>query len=239
MQSVDPPPLPDSLLREVTLARPVCRFFGGRGCRKGAKCPRLHAGSNDKRLPYVSRFKAADGRDRLTIRPPIHEALQAYFEELQSPLTLASGMQSVMGSTDVITYQLVNMCPQDEAVCSEAAVGHGVVHECDGIRQWIGESSSALPQFLAHGTSVSNGLCICADGAIKPSPGICGNGVYGFKADPCTEVEALTTVWDRCVSGGYNSGCMIVYKPHGCLVNLAKKKGVDSVPAGTTAWSKE
>ena len=43
-----------------------------------------------------------------------------------------------------------------------------------------GAIKRSLPKFMMHGTSVENVLEILVCGRIEPSPGICGDGIYGF-----------------------------------------------------------
>ena len=69
-------------------------------------------------------------------------------------------------------------------------------------------------------------------------PGICGKGVYGFecRASAGTETEALSQAWQRSQVGGYNQGCLIVYRPHGIMVNMPREV---SVPGGAHSHKKD
>ncbi len=72
-----------------------------------------------------------------------------------------------------------------------------------------------------------------ASGAICPSPGIAGNGVYSFACDSDQDSTALDVARSRGASGKYNEGAPFVFKAHGILV--AAKNSSLSVPLGATA----
>ena len=118
---------------------------------------------------------------------------------------------------------------------SAVKVGGGVKKLSSG--GWAGRSSKDLPAFLAHSTSIENGLAIALAGEINVSPGICGTGVYAFACTSDIDQDALGQTWDRAISGGYNSGAMIVHRPRGVLISDLPQQ--DPVPAGATSWKKD
>ena len=101
---------------------------------------------------------------------------------------------------------------------------------------------SGLPLcWLCDTTSLQRWLpvgCVwCATG-IRASPGIAGEGIYGFEVPTCNE-EALTSpspelaaAWSRTTTGGYNAGVGIAMRCHGVLI-----KGDSNlvIPAGAAA----
>jgi len=78
-------------------------------------------------------------------------------------------------------------------------------------------SSFAPPCYAGHGTSIESGLQITVDGAAKPGTGIAGIGVYHFAAtagsmgeDDVLSGEAMSRLWRRTQTGGYNCGCLLI-----------------------------
>ena len=81
--------------------------------------------------------------------------------------------------------------------------------------------------WLLHSTSIANGLQILLDGAIRPSEGICGRGIYCFEVQFDSEDEHLTkpaqlkTAYLRGATGGYNQGCAFLLRTRGLrAINL-------------------
>jgi len=97
---------------------------------------------------------------------------------------------------------------------------------------WGGCLSLAMPV-----GSHTQGLSVLLDGRFNPSPGICGVGVYGFACEDCLDSEKLGRAWDRTVTGGYNGGCVIVFKPCGILIKAVPQDQM--VPLGSTAWLRD
>ena len=55
--------------------------------------------------------------------------------------------------------------------------------------------------------------------------------------DHYLDTEKLNAAWDRTVSGGYNGGCMIVFKPRGVLIKTLPQD--ECIPPGATSYSKD
>lgn len=230
--------IPDELVAALQAARPACPFFGKRrGCRKGRKCPLRHADDNNQnlRLPHVSRHLLPDGRTRITLRPPLAKGLELFFKEHGAVMPLSHGeaWDSQDGQQRFVTYQCVNMVAHDALRCREAEHRSGI--RADPL-SWHGASSKEFSKLLLHSTSLENALAILKDGHIRPGPGICGNGVYGFELASADDRAALESVWNRGASGGYNGGAAFVLATHGILI-----KGHSSlaIPPGATAWLRD
>lgn len=75
------------------------------------------------------------------------------------------------------------------------------------------------------------------DGGFKPSPGICGVGVYSFSCEHSLETDKLGAAWDRTVTGGYNGSCIIVFRPRGILIKAIP--AAEIAPPGATSWLRD
>ena len=134
----------------------------------------------------------------------------------------------------VVTWDLIDTAGYDRETCSEASVAGGVRLE-NG--KWAGISGGRhLPGLLAHGTTVAVGLAALGEQRLKPSvEGKVGSGVYGFELraneEDVTDTVALRAAWARSISGGYNRGCLIVFRPHGVLIKGRARK--EKVPTGS------
>jgi uncharacterized protein YqfA (UPF0365 family) len=110
----------------------------------------------------------------------------------------------------------------------------GFVRQPDGGR--LSQSFGApCTQLLLHGTSVSNALSILCDGRINPSPGIAGDGIYGFevKSEDKAGIEAA---WERTVAGGYNWGAVFLMRCGGIVV---KTKSTNTIPVGAVGKNRD
>ncbi len=83
-----------------------------------------------------------------------------------------------------------------------------------------------------HGTSIERALSIVREGGIRPGPGICGEGIYGFAVTEDTP-EAIQSAFARCGSGGYNRGAGFLLEPAGLLI---KANSSEVVPAGAVSY---
>ena len=237
---MDQSTIPTEMFRQVQAARQPCAQYKVGKCRKGIKCTRSHdtATSNELNfhLPYTSRFKMEDGRDCITLRPPIIEAGKAYFIEHRKPCVLGASRQwNSKSNMRMITYSLVDMVPPDLAACAEAesagyAWGSEASRSAENKRH---QSSAAKPAFHSHTTDLTAALSILFDGEIRPGPGIAGEGVYSFACESDQDAMALDEAWSRGAGGKYNRGAMFVFKAHGILVGQKNREW--PVPPGCTA----
>jgi hypothetical protein len=219
--------VPAELLQAVNSCRPICPFFqptkkrpagGGRdrGCRKGARCPLLHTGpwGNEANLPHVSRVPGQG----LTLRPPLQQALNAYFSFKGVPNPLVQGKswktRSDTPGLDMVTFGLINMVTIDATACVAAEQTGGV--QIEG--KWHGNSTAPYSGLLLHSTTVEHAMSILVDGMIMPSPGICGHGIYAFEvlSDGLGDLEAT---WRRGMTGGYQRGAAFLLRTRGVVVN--------------------
>ncbi len=86
---------------------------------------------------------------------------------------------------------------------------------------------------VPHTTTLMASLSIMASGAIRPSPGNAGNGVYSFACDSDQDSTALDATWSRGARGQYNEGALFVFRAYGILA--AAKNSPLTVPLGATA----
>jgi len=101
-----------------------------------------------------------------------------------------------------------------------------------------GAIKRSLPKFMMHGTSVENALEILVCGGISPSPGICGDGIYGFELktvgpDNIDFQDAVKECYARTGVGGYNRGAAFVLELDGILIKATNK---EVVPAGCVSF---
>lgn len=228
--------VPADLVDLVQEAREPCYWFSQRRCRKGNKCPLRHGDQDKFRLPHTSRWTDADGNDQITLRPPLKAAFDAFFKQKGKPVTVSQGKEHTHDGKTFMTYNLINMTPPDE-VAIEAALLTGSVTTAantQGSVKMKGASSKPLPKFGGHGTSVEAALSILIDGAVRPSPGIAGSGVYCFGAD---SEEQLMDIWKRTATGSYNRGAMFFFGLRGIMVT--RQPETEPVPAGAVAWNKD
>ena len=97
------------------------------------------------------------------------------------------------------------------------------------------ESGGAKPAINSHSTKLKADLSNMTTGAIRPGPGIAGNGVYRFACDSEQDSAALNVAWDRGISGKYNECALFVFKRHGIIVNSNSKQSTFIAPPGATA----
>ena len=231
-------PIPVEGFRRVNAARQPCAQFKVGRCRKYKKCPRSHdiAGCSDTnfKLPYTSRYITEDGRDVITLRPPLTVAVKLYFSQLKRPCVLGASRQwNSKSGKRMITCVLEGMVGPNLSVC-EAASTSGFARTFEASRDYLRyESSMEKPLFHAHSTSLTAALSIMSDGAIRPGPGIAGVGVYSFACDSDQDVTALNIAWDRGVSGRYNECALFVFKAHGIIIK--SKDEIFNVPQGASA----
>jgi len=171
------------MLRELASFKPFCSAWGTvQGCRKGAKCKFRHSDSRSVETigetPSLSRFIDDDGRIKVSPRPPLTEALKAFFRERNvDPMSL--GVPGRTWSIDdehrtsVITYPVMpgSFRPVNEQEVQAVLAQRGsMLTTASGTKSFRGVASATLPQFLAHATSVAGGVQICCDGKFTPEP---------------------------------------------------------------------
>ena len=216
--------MPEDVLRAISEARPVCWWHENKRCRKGRKCTFLHASgenSNEGRLPHVSIGRDSTGKLQLHLRPPLADALAQYFR------TEMPDRQHVLGPGNrldedgkLMMYSLSLMEQPDLQECTALAT-RGFVTLNGRTR---GQCTNPLwPEYMVHGTSLNSAFSIIKDGFIRASPGVCGEGRYGFRlAD--LESSAIIEQYDRTAAGGYNRGALLVMKCHGLLAHLKSEE---------------
>ena len=172
--------IPASLLEAVSQARPTCPFWGSKqGCRKDIKCALRHAAKNDVHLPHISRHVLADGSTTINLRPPLMKGLEKCFSSKKCPLPISHGeMWETAKGVRLVTYLLPLMEGANLQACAQAAQC-GFAIQANGSRLSTSRGCD-FSQLLLHGTTVKNALSILCDGRINPSPGIAGDGIYGF-----------------------------------------------------------
>ena len=107
-----------------------------------------------------------------------------------------------------------------------------VQHE-DGTERHPGVCTKhEFPRHIMHGTTVANALEILVDGSIRPSPGICGHGIYGFFVEMPLDDDTILRTFQRCATGGYNRGAAFILE---CSGILAKLKADEVVPPGVVS----
>jgi hypothetical protein len=99
-----------------------------------------------------------------------------------------------------------------------------------------GQCGQAFPQVLCHGTKLTNLCDILRDGALKPSEGIAGVGVYGFKVDVGSDGQIsdadMLKAYER-TRVGYNGGAAFFLR---CTPGiLIKGSTADVLAEGTIA----
>ena len=110
--------IPEDLLDAINSARPLCGFWKMKmQCKRVAQCTFRHDGSEQRRLPHVSCIRAADGKERLCLRPQLNQAWQAFFREREVLGKLQAGK---MLSEDCIMYPMMNMEGKDVEACKRA-----------------------------------------------------------------------------------------------------------------------
>ena len=194
---------------------------------------------------YASRFRDADGREKITFRPPLSEALDAWFVAQNVPITISGGKQKTLNGVRVVIFQMVGMVERDfKQVNACKLVKTAKVFDKKG--KWVedkGESTTSgmrLPCYVGHGTDVNAGLVILATGGLLPTSGAAGAGVYFFgtgkvqQEDEKLEDDDLLKMWSRCATGGYNEGCMVVCHCDGLVINKMKAQDTP-VPQGAVA----
>ena len=232
--------IPAELLRRVNVARPLCAMFQAGRCRKARKCPRLHDTSDSAMncsLPYTSRYTTKTGRDVITLRPPLALAAKQYFAEIGKPCVLGQGRQwNTASGKRMITYSIEGMASPDMSAC-EAASSAGFARtnplsrEQNTLRY---QSNKKKPDFHGHATSLKCAISILGDGAIRPSPGIAGQGVYSHECKSDHDPTCLDEAWQRGASGRYNECALFVFKTRGIMI--ASQSNTGCVPPGATAW---
>ena len=219
----NPQPLqvPKELVAAVSVARPRCRFFqefaSGR-CRKGAKCPFRHETKDrrfDAHLPHISRWESSSGVSGISLRPPVTVALELFLKEKKSGTTAANA-QPLLGG-ELISFQLACMQEPDRDACVLSKRGwRKISTKLAGPQRIVHESSTKLPPYLMHATTIQNALSILALGEVNPSPGICGDGIYCFACKSPAN-DDIIEAWDRGIRGCYNGGAAILMESHGML----------------------
>ena len=227
--------LPPELLEAVTKARPRCFWHDQGRCKKGGRCALLHAGANEAHIPHVSLNRKPDGTLSLSVRPPLHDALEKYFEDSKCKRTIGSGRTLSEDSEghQLTLFELQYMAEPDKEA-AEAAITRQCAKTEDG-RQPGAVHGQETPQYLMHGTSVENMLSICAEGQCNVGPGIAGIGVYAFRLESMSSDELLRG-YKRCSTGGYCGGAALVMRCHGLLIRC--KNGV-RVPEGCVSLQKD
>ena len=208
--------LPAHLLDALRDARPPCPFYATkRGCRKGRKCKLSHGECNSDHIPHISRHIAENGSTYITLRPPLLHGLEKYFEQRKCPLPVSNGQTwRLENGSFVVTFATSLMQAPDMLSCSEAKT-RGFAGNRDHSAY---ASPRAFSGLLLHSTSVPNALSILCDGRINASPGICGEGIYGFEV-ASHDNESLEQAWHRGVSGGYGWGAAFLLRSEGILCN--------------------
>jgi hypothetical protein len=236
--------VPRELLQIVDSARPQCSFWLKGWCKKGASCKQRHGKPDDQvnaQLPHISRHDGADGT-RITLRPPLQPAIKEFFRSSGKPCTL--GRSKVPSNrSDLLAFELVHMRPPNVRACTDVQTkGYVEVWKRSGPDWAIGEMrkpgpcGQAFPQVLCHGTKLTNLCDILRDGALKPSEGIAGVGVYGFKVDVGSDGQIsdadMLKAYER-TRVGYNGGAAFFLR---CTPGiLIKGSTADVLAEGTIA----
>lgn len=224
--------MPRELLQIVDSARPQCSFWLKGWCKKGASCKQRHGTPPDDQvnaqLPHISRHDGADGT-RITLRPPLQPAIKELFRSSGKPCTL--GRSKVPSNrSDLLAFELTHMVPPNVRVCTDTKTkGYVEVLKRSG-QNWEsgemkrpGQCGQEFPQVLCHGTKLTNLCDILLDGALKPSEGIAGVGVYGFKVDVGSDGQIsdadMLKAYER-TRTGYNGGATFFMRcTPGLLIN--------------------
>jgi hypothetical protein len=239
--------VPRQLLDAIDAARVTCYFYTKGWCRKGGKCPRSHVRQgvepNCGRVPYVSRCCTDGGGDYLVLRPPLDDALTAYFRTLRKPRTVVNSKHHKLNGEDVITCELQDMEEPDFSIIEGHLVSNMLnLYDKDGkfLNRKGVSTKGNVPTFFGHGTDVAAGLHIIAAGHIHPGKGICGEGAYMFGVhvpkDGSPEIEEL---WNRTATGGYNKSCLILAENVGVIINGDKVDEDTPIPRGAIASKKD
>ena len=234
--------VPRQLLDAVDAARVPCLFHNYWGwCRKGKKCPRSHDCSGEVRkfggrVPYVSRCCSDGGGDFLVLRPPLDDALTAYFRTQRIPRTVVNSKHHKLNGDDVITCEFQHMEEPDISIIEGHLVSNGVkLYDNNGtfLNSKGVSSKGIVPTHFGHGTDVAAGLQIIAAGHIHPGNGICGKGAYMFGVNvPKDGFPNIDELWNRTAAGGYNKSCLIVAENVGVIINGDKVPEDTPIPRG-------
>jgi hypothetical protein len=243
--------VPRKLLDAVDAARKPCTFFAMGWCRKAGKCPRSHLSKdgakepNVGRVPYVSRCCSDRGGDFLVLRPPLDDALTAYFRTLRVPRTVVNSKHHKLNGEDVITCELQDMEEPAISKVEGHLVSQGVaMYDVSGayLNTKGLSSKAAIPTFFGHGTDVAAGLAILATGHFSAGTGICGYGCYMFGVDSteaASPESAIQLLWDRTATGGYNRGCLVVGENVGVIINGDGVREDTPIPCGVISWKRD
>ena len=234
--------IPAEFVQLLADVQPVCPFFGTKtGCRKGKRCTLRHHDIDDAggvRLPHGTRVQHEDGSIVIVLRPPLWHGLEKYFLSFERPMTVSHGKHWRAGdssSDDLVTYMTIRMVDP----CLQAAAAVKTSGHADFQRKpfYRGQSTKVFSGYLLHGTSIESGLAILKHGSINTSPGMAGEGVYGFEVSD-TSPEALAQTWKRCSTGGYNRGAAFLLKCHAILCKTTSAD-VLAMPQGVIGVNKD
>jgi hypothetical protein len=239
--------VPRKLVDAVDAARKPCSFFAMGWCRKGAKCPRSPLSSdvepNFGRVPYVSRCCSDGGGDFLVLRPPLDDALTAYFRTHRIPRTVVNSKHHKLNGEYVVTCELQDMEEPAISIVDGHLVSQGVnMYDVNGtyLNNKGSSTKAEVPRFFGHGTDVAAGLRIIAAGHIHPGKGICGDGAYMFGVHaPKLGSPEIEELWNRTATGGYNKSCLIVAENVGVIINGDGVAEHTPIPRGAIASKKD
>ena len=162
------------------------------------------------------------------------KGLEKFFSSKQCPLPISHGeMWKTAKGVRLVTYLLPLMEGVNLQACAQAAQC-GFAIQANGSRLSTSRGCD-FSQLLLHGTTVKNALSILCDGRINPSPGIAGDGIYGFevKGEEKTHIEAG---WNQTTAGQCNWGAAFLMR---CGGIVAKTKSDNVIPDGAVGKNKD
>ena len=191
------------------------------------------------RLPFSAPHTLDDGSVYIVSRPPLPEAWGHWFREHRLPVRTHQGeVWRLPTGQRLIRYMFKNMLPTEGANEVAAAMTRGGVEvKTGGGVRWYGRKPNFGdgPFTFAHGTTIDRALQILTDGRMLAGPdGKLGSGIYGFRLqdDVYQDIEGnIAAAWERTAVGGYNGGCLILFRAKGCVVKRMREYAT-TVPPG-------
>ena len=127
---------------------------------------------------------------------------------------------------ELIHYRVKHMQLMDSRAADMAKYTRWV-HVIEENKDLAAKEFVTGPWLFGHGTTIEKGFAILQSGGFLSSvSGKIGSGVYGFYVGPQSKIDdySVMEVYKRAASGGYNLGCLFVFKADGIITKRCEKK---------------